>query len=432
MMVVDWYCRILKFFFNFAGEQNSYYTDNYGRVSISVNNEPGKYYVGISNPVSGEYTIKKITILPQIESHDLVKMYGNSSSFIVRILGLDALPVGAGQTVRFIINGPYGTATYNIQTDSNGYATRTIGLVQGKYNVTTTYNGCSVFNTIKVFFTSSDIDDEMSSLSSKCYEIRRQTNGADEDVNNFEKCANDFGYMFIVQGIAFIVLFAIDLMIFIIAFISQTCGEKCTFECCTLCQKCPQLLEGGISCYKCIVNAAFKNPVLLQFIIGILCLCTTIAMLSLNKKGESLSTKLAQKYSLGGYDSRNINGYLVIVIVFLIVIIISTIIYWILSKCYFNKIDIPNTKENMGNSPEANVTQDSSKIEAYSNEQNNNMATNSEFKQNTYDFKGITNLNINNEANSNVNEARNQVNKMTDNIIIENDATKKDYQITNN
>ncbi|WP_407391350.1 hypothetical protein [Methanobrevibacter sp.] len=149
-MVVDWYCRILKFFFNFAGEQNSYYTDNYGRVSISVNNEPGKYYVGISNPVSGEYTIKKITILPQIESHDLVKMYGNSSSFIVRILGLDALPVGAGQTVRFIINGPYGTATYNIQTDSNGYATRTIGLVPGKYNVTTTYNGRSVFNTIKV------------------------------------------------------------------------------------------------------------------------------------------------------------------------------------------------------------------------------------------------------------------------------------------
>ena len=54
-------------FFNFAGEHSSYYTDDYGFVSISVNNEPGIYYVGINNPVSEDYVIKKINVLPQIE-----------------------------------------------------------------------------------------------------------------------------------------------------------------------------------------------------------------------------------------------------------------------------------------------------------------------------------------------------------------------------
>ena len=137
-------------FFNFAGEHSSYYTDDYGFVSISVNNEPGIYYVGINNPVSEDYVIKKINVLPQIESHNLVKMYGTSDSFVVRILGLDGLPVGEGQNVTFRITGPFGTVTYNIPTDSNGYSIRTIGLIPGRYNVTTEYNGVCVNNTIKV------------------------------------------------------------------------------------------------------------------------------------------------------------------------------------------------------------------------------------------------------------------------------------------
>ncbi|MBQ2665374.1 hypothetical protein [Methanobrevibacter sp.] len=121
--------------FNLAGKHNNYITDNNGKVVIPINYTPGIYYVGINNPITEDYLIKKITILPQIESHNLVKIYGNSSSFIVRLLRLDGNPVQAGETVTIRITGPYGTTTYYRQTDNEGYAVRTIGLVPGEYNV---------------------------------------------------------------------------------------------------------------------------------------------------------------------------------------------------------------------------------------------------------------------------------------------------------
>lgn len=88
-------------FFSFMGQKHSFYTDNEGCVNLQVDWNPGEYYILIENPATQDLCLKKINILPQIESTDLVKQYKNTTSFTVRILGLDGLPVSAGKTVTF-------------------------------------------------------------------------------------------------------------------------------------------------------------------------------------------------------------------------------------------------------------------------------------------------------------------------------------------
>ena len=203
-------------------------------------------------------------------------------------------------------------------------------------------------------------------------------------------------------------------MILLIAFISFSCGVNCIFKCCTIGKEIPQCAQKcykcGMECGECIIKAAFKNPVLIQFIISILCCIATSVMLSASKKRDSLHNHLIQKYGLsgiGGIDSKPFNKSLILVIVFFALILASTPIYWILSKCYFNKIDLPDIKENAGNNAEVSIQNESSKDLANKNEPPSIMATNSAFNPNNFEIKGETNSNIKNEVNSNVNEVNN-------------------------
>ena len=271
------------------------------------------------------------------------------------------------------------------------------------------YCGISIFSTINVFFKFSDIDDEISNF---CGQIKEKV--LKEDYKECSDISTDFGVWSIIQGIAVIVLFVINLMIFLIAFISVTCGTNCTEKCCTIGKEIPQCAiecyECGTKCGKCITEAAFKNPVIIQFIISILCIITTPAMLSASKKGDSLYDHLIQKYDLSGIygiDSKGFNTSLILVIVFFALILASTPIYWILSKCYFNKINLPDIKENAGNNAEVNIQNESCKDLANTNEPPSIMATNSEIKPNNFVIKGETNSNVKNEVNSNVNEVNN-------------------------
>ena len=205
------------------------------------------------------------------------------------------------------------------------------------------YFGISIYSIIKVLTKFTKLEDDISDF---CGKIKKEV--LSQDYKECSDISHNFEMWGIFQGWAAIILFVINLMIFIIIFKSIACGPKCIDNCCTICQNClPQMIK----CFICITNAAFKNPVLIQFCISIICLATTSAMLSASKKGDSFHDQLFQKYNLigmGGYSLKEINTSLIIVIIFFVLIIASTPIYWILSKCYFNKIGLPDKKVNAG------------------------------------------------------------------------------------
>ncbi len=126
------------------GQKHSFYTDNEGCVNLQVDWNPGEYYILIENPATQDLCLKKINILPQIESTDLVKQYKNTTSFTVRILGLDGLPVSAGKTVTFKINGNNTNDTYICQA----IASLLLGEIESKALGLTGRESKSSLNTI--------------------------------------------------------------------------------------------------------------------------------------------------------------------------------------------------------------------------------------------------------------------------------------------
>ncbi len=117
-----------------------------GKAKLNINLNQGEYIITAYNPVNGEAHANNITVLPLIQSNDLVKYFRNESQFVVTVLGADGNPVGAGENVTFNINGVF----YTRQTNELGQAKLNINLAQGNYTITTMYNGCSVANNIEV------------------------------------------------------------------------------------------------------------------------------------------------------------------------------------------------------------------------------------------------------------------------------------------
>ena len=90
---------------------------------------------------------KNIKILPSISENSNYNLYyGNTVQYKVRITGSDGKYVGAGHLVTVKVNG----LTYNIKTDSKGYASKSIKLNVGTYTITAQYNGDSVVNKIVI------------------------------------------------------------------------------------------------------------------------------------------------------------------------------------------------------------------------------------------------------------------------------------------
>ena len=113
-------------------------TNESGIAELAIDSLPGKYnatvflknqgyaYSNMTVPVN-------ITVLTQnitIEGSNLVKYYGNGSNLRIRLVDLNGVGI-SNVKVSFTVCGK----TYYRTTDSMGYATLTINLYSGKYNV---------------------------------------------------------------------------------------------------------------------------------------------------------------------------------------------------------------------------------------------------------------------------------------------------------
>ena len=118
-----------------------------GLARLNINLPEGEYIITAINPKTGEKSANNITILSIItENKDITKFFKNDTQYTVKILGEDGKAVGAGETVKFNINGVF----YERQTDDSGIAKLNINLPPSDYVITAEYNGCKVSNNITV------------------------------------------------------------------------------------------------------------------------------------------------------------------------------------------------------------------------------------------------------------------------------------------
>ena len=135
-----------KVSFNINGIIYNRTTDGNGTAKLNINLDAGTYIITATNPVTGEMKSNNIKVISLIESDDLTKYYRNNSQFIVRIHSADGGYVGAGEEIKFNINGVFYTRT----TNETGHAKLNINLGQGNYTITTYYKNCSKGNNIEV------------------------------------------------------------------------------------------------------------------------------------------------------------------------------------------------------------------------------------------------------------------------------------------
>ncbi|WP_296861300.1 Ig-like domain-containing protein [uncultured Methanobrevibacter sp.] len=118
-----------------------------GLARLNINLNPGQYVITAMNLVTKDMSSNKVIVLSRIvENTDLTKYYRNASQYTVKILGYDGKPVGAGETVRFNINGVF----YERQTNGSGIAKLNINLQPRNYIITAEYQGAMESNNIIV------------------------------------------------------------------------------------------------------------------------------------------------------------------------------------------------------------------------------------------------------------------------------------------
>ena len=134
--------------FKVDGKTYQVMTDNKGIAKLNESKLPvGKYEVEITNTLTGEVVKHNLTIVKRlIENKDVTLDFLQGKNYVVRAIGDDGKPVGAGEIVKFRANG----INYAAVTDKDGYAKLTINLNPGKYTITAQYAAYKVSNKIKV------------------------------------------------------------------------------------------------------------------------------------------------------------------------------------------------------------------------------------------------------------------------------------------
>jgi len=107
-------------------------TDENGIAYLNGTNLPvGKHNIQLSNPVSGEVINREVTIVERLqEDKDVIMDFSDGSYYRVRAYGDDGQPI-AGVFVTITING----VSYDVKTDSEGYASLKIRLNPRSYIV---------------------------------------------------------------------------------------------------------------------------------------------------------------------------------------------------------------------------------------------------------------------------------------------------------
>ena len=109
----------------------------------------GTHTLVLKNPETLEETTTAIEVVSRFSENSNVNMYyGDAAAFKVRIFDSDGNPVSANQVVTMTLN----KATYNVKTNSNGYAVLNIptSVKPGTYTITASYAGQTIKNTVKV------------------------------------------------------------------------------------------------------------------------------------------------------------------------------------------------------------------------------------------------------------------------------------------
>jgi aerobic-type carbon monoxide dehydrogenase small subunit (CoxS/CutS family) len=129
--------------FNINGVFYERQTNEFGIARLNINLPPGDYI--ITAEYSGCRVSNNIKVLPVLKAADITIKYRDGTQFKTNLVDGQGKPF-AGQNVEFNINGVF----YNRATDSNGQAKLNINLMPGEYIITSSYNGSSIANTIKI------------------------------------------------------------------------------------------------------------------------------------------------------------------------------------------------------------------------------------------------------------------------------------------
>ena len=155
--------------FNINGVFYNRTTNASGIAKLNINLPQGEYILTAINPATNEMYTNIVKVIPTItENTNLVKYYRNASQYVVRLIGSDGNPVGAGEIVTFNINGVF----YNRTTNASGHAKLNINLHPGDYIITAEYNGCRESNNIKVLPLLSAKDMTMSYMDGSQFEAK--------------------------------------------------------------------------------------------------------------------------------------------------------------------------------------------------------------------------------------------------------------------
>lgn len=130
------------------GKTYSLRTDSNGNI-LMPGVSRGNYVASLSFAGDDEYYASKnsakITVMPSIVGNkNYAVYYGNTVKYSVRIMDSNGKYVGAGKTVTIKVNGQ----TFKVNTDKDGYATRSLKLKAGSYTIASEYNGDKVSNKI--------------------------------------------------------------------------------------------------------------------------------------------------------------------------------------------------------------------------------------------------------------------------------------------
>ena len=118
-----------------------------GLAKLNINLEQGEYIITAINTVTGENAANKITVIPKlIENRDIVKYYRNETQYTVKVIRDDGKAVGAGEIVKFNINGVF----YTRSTNESGIVKLNLNLQPGDYVVTAEYGNCKISNNVKI------------------------------------------------------------------------------------------------------------------------------------------------------------------------------------------------------------------------------------------------------------------------------------------
>ncbi|WP_407413341.1 Ig-like domain repeat protein [Methanobrevibacter sp.] len=119
-------------------------TNDLGIARLNINLNPGEYILTAIHP-NGLQISNKITVLPILAAQDLNMKYRDGSKFKALLLDGTGHP-SVNKSVQFNINGVF----YNRITDGKGFAYLNINLMQGKYIISSSYNGYTIANTITI------------------------------------------------------------------------------------------------------------------------------------------------------------------------------------------------------------------------------------------------------------------------------------------